>query len=160
MKKLIHKAIKYEYISIPSKLICNVDIIGISSPTPGQRVTARALWDTGAERSVITPEISRALGLIRVGNTKIYGVNKTSAAEIVKATIILPNNIRIPDMRVWVCNLIPNTDILIGMDIIGQGDFAISNAGGKTLFTFAIPPFEDKTDLYETAAAVNNGNGV
>ena len=46
------------------------------------------------------------------------------------------------------------------MDIIGQGDFAISNAGGKTLFTFAIPPFEDKTDLYEKADAVNKENGV
>ena len=58
-------------------------------------------------------------------------------------------------MRIWVCNLVPNTDILIGMDIIGRGDFAISNADGKTLFTFAVPPFEDKTDLYEKANLSN-----
>ena len=120
----------------------------------------RALWDTGAECTVITPEISNALDLIPIGNARIAGVNNISPAEIVKATVILPNNIRIPDMKIWVCNLIPNTDILIGMDIIDQGDFAISNAGGKTLFTFAIPPFEDKTDLYEKADAVNKENKV
>ena len=155
-----HRALKHEYIPITRKLIGEVAVIGISSPIPGQKVTARALWDTGAERTVITPEISRALGLIHIDTAKIYGVNNASPATIVRATIILPNNIRIPDMRVLVCNLIPNTDILIGMDIIGQGDFAISNAGGKTLFTFAIPPFEDKTDLYEKADAVNKENGV
>ncbi len=29
--------------------------------------------------------------------------------------------------------------VLIGMDIIGLGDFAISNHGGKTVFTFRAP---------------------
>jgi hypothetical protein len=46
------------------------------------------------------------------------------------------------------------------MDIILLGDFSISNGGGKTLFTFALPPFEKKTDHYEKAIAVNNRNKV
>jgi predicted aspartyl protease len=137
------------------KLITNVDVIGVSSPTPGQRVTARALWDTGAECSVISPQISHALGLIPIRNTRVYGVNNTSPAAIVKVTVILPNNIRIPNLAVLVCSLIPNTDMLIGMDIISRSDFAISNSGGKTLFTLAMPPFDDKTDLYEKAVSVN-----
>ena len=33
-------------------------------------------------------------------------------------------------------------DVLIGMDIISQGDFAISNYGGKTQFSFRIPSQE------------------
>jgi len=41
------------------------------------------------------------------------------------------------------------------MDIIQLGDFSISNGEGKTLFTFAMPPFESKTDLYEKALGVN-----
>lgn len=32
-----------------------------------------------------------------------------------------------------------NTDILIGMDIITLGDFAITNVGGKTVFSFRTP---------------------
>lgn len=32
-----------------------------------------------------------------------------------------------------------DTDIVIGMDVISQGDFAISNFEGKTIFTFRCP---------------------
>ena len=32
-----------------------------------------------------------------------------------------------------------NFDVLIGMDIIGSGDFAITNHKGKTVFSFRIP---------------------
>jgi hypothetical protein len=59
-----------------------------------------------------------------------------------------------------VCDLIGEIDLLIGMDIILLGDFSISNCGGKTLFSFAIPPFENKTDLYEKALAVNKSNEI
>jgi len=41
------------------------------------------------------------------------------------------------------------------MDIIQLGDFSISNGEGKTLFTFAMPSFESKTDLYEKAITEN-----
>jgi hypothetical protein len=34
------------------------------------------------------------------------------------------------------------TGVLIGMDIIGQGDFAISNYEGRTKFSFRIPTLE------------------
>lgn len=33
-------------------------------------------------------------------------------------------------------------DVLIGMDIISMGDFAVSNFDGKTQFTFRIPSQE------------------
>jgi hypothetical protein len=48
--------------------------------------------------------------------------------------------------------------MLVGMDIIRLGDFSISNGAGKTMFTFVMPPFENKTDLYEKAIAVNKKN--
>jgi hypothetical protein len=60
--------------------------------------------------------------------------------------------------RISVLNLIKDVDMLVGMDIIRLGDFSISNGAGKTLFTFAMPPFENKTDLYEKALAVNKQN--
>ena len=34
-------------------------------------------------------------------------------------------------------------DILIGMDIISKGDFAISNYNGKTQFSFRLPSQQD-----------------
>jgi hypothetical protein len=37
---------------------------------------------------------------------------------------------------------IQGVDMLIGMDIIQLGDFSISNFEKKTVFTFAIPPYQ------------------
>lgn len=39
--------------------------------------------------------------------------------------------------------------ILVGMDIIQQGDFLISNANGKTTFSFCLPSLKDQIDLLE-----------
>jgi hypothetical protein len=42
------------------------------------------------------------------------------------------------------------------MDIIMLGDFSISNgADEKTLFSFVIPSFTDKIDLFEKAVLIN-----
>ena len=38
---------------------------------------------------------------------------------------------------------ITGTDVLIGMDIISQGDFAITASQGETKFTFQIPSTHD-----------------
>jgi hypothetical protein len=35
-----------------------------------------------------------------------------------------------------------NCDIIIGMDIITQGDFAITNFGGNTFFSFRMPSIQ------------------
>jgi hypothetical protein len=83
-------------------------------------------------------------------------VNNTSIADVVKISVRLPNKVLVDDINATVCDLTPGIDMLIGMDIILSGDFAISNAGGRTLFTFAIPPFENKTDLYEKTLAQSN----
>jgi len=39
------------------------------------------------------------------------------------------------------------SEMLIGMDIISFGDFALSNGNDQTLFSFAVPPFKDKIDF-------------
>ena len=70
----------------------------------------------------------------------------------------MPNSVSIRGVRGSVCTIGGDADILIGMDIIKFGDLAISNGGGQTLFSFAIPPFENKTDLLEKANKTNKNN--
>jgi hypothetical protein len=53
--------------------------------------------------------------------------------------IELPNGARFCDLTVLECDLNPE-DVLIGMDIIAQGDMALSAAGGHTTFSFRKPP--------------------
>jgi len=51
---------------------------------------------------------------------------------------MLPNNVGIPFLQVTESVLL-GFDMLIGMDIISQGDFSISCPGGETVFSFQLP---------------------
>jgi hypothetical protein len=147
-----HFAFKSEYPYLSLRLITEAEICdALQSP---QKIKVSALWDTGAMLSAITPEVAQVLKLVPFNRVKVNGINNTSMADLVKVSIKLPNLVEVKNFNVTVCNLVKDVDLLIGMDIIQLGDFSISNGKGKTLFTFAMPPFEDKIDLYEKATTV------
>jgi predicted aspartyl protease len=106
-----------------------------------------ALWDTGAMVSVVSPEIVSKLGLDIVDTIQIAGINGESLAEVAIISIRFPSGAVIADVRVAVCNMSPGNEVIIGMDVITQMDIAITNGGGQTQFSFAIPPFDDKIDF-------------
>ncbi len=54
----------------------------------------------------------------------------------------LPNDVELQGLRVVLGNL-RNYDVLIGMDIIGLGDFAITHPRTETKFSFRIPSQAD-----------------
>jgi predicted aspartyl protease len=151
MPKIQRFAFKQDNAGHVNSLVTEVEVFH----APDRSIFIRALWDTGAMGSVITPKIGKALNLTPFNRIRVCGVNNTSIADVVKISVRLPNKVLIDDINVPICDLTPGIDMLIGMDIILSGDFAISNAGGRTLFTFAIPPFENKTDLYEKALATS-----
>lgn len=103
-----------------------------------------ALWDTGADRSCIKSTAAVRLGMHSsfAGRVDVEGVNSPEQSRrVYKGVLVLPNNIcfveqKLVDVDFWH----GKADILIGMDIISQGDFAILNGGGSTTFTFARPP--------------------
>jgi hypothetical protein len=45
-------------------------------------------------------------------------------------------------MRVTKGKLAAGSEMLVGMDVIGQGDFAVSNYEGRTCFSFRFPSAE------------------
>ena len=54
--------------------------------------------------------------------------------------IELPNDIEIKDVTVCESEIgAQKLDLIIGMNIISKGDFAISNYNNKTKFSFRIP---------------------
>ena len=55
--------------------------------------------------------------------------------------LFLPNNAALKALRVSEGS-IAGADMLIGMDVIGMGDFAITNCNGFTWWTFRIPSIE------------------
>ncbi len=98
-----------------------------------------AIWDTGATKSCITQRVVDDLHLISVGQTEMGTASGTATVDTYYVDIGLPNRIIIPNILVSCANLGRDLDVLIGMDIISLGDFAITNVGGKTTFSFRFP---------------------
>lgn len=97
-----------------------------------------ALWDTGATGSVISQNVVAQCGLKPTGMITTHGVHGPQDVETFLVNFYLPNTVAIPNVRVSM-GKIHGGEILIGMDIIGLGSFAVSNFHGKTTFTFRMP---------------------
>jgi hypothetical protein len=95
--------------------------------------------------------------LIPIASEVVSGVGGPQIIEVVRLAIKLPNDLYISSKRIGVCNMQSayNIDMLIGMDIIQLGDFHISNKGGKTRFSFVIPPLPNVYSLTVEAAKLN-----
>ena len=98
-----------------------------------------AIWDTGATGSVITQAVVDACGLAPTGITTVHHVHGSEQAETYLVNIALPQNVIFPGVRVTKGVLAGNADILIGMNIINKGDFAVTNLNGLTKFSFRLP---------------------
>lgn len=97
-----------------------------------------ALWDTGCSMTTIGRHVANDLELEAAQKISTNTVGGVVDANTYVVDILLPNVINIPSLLVQDGELV-GCDVLIGMDIIGQGDFAVSNILGETLFSFQIP---------------------
>ncbi len=61
-----------------------------------------------------------------------------SIVNVYAINLFLPNQVGFQFIKVTE-GVLNGTDLLIGMDIISRGDFAISNFAGKTTFSFRVP---------------------
>jgi len=101
-----------------------------------------ALWDTGATNSMITGRVASQCGLTPTGYTQVSTAGgMLDEAPTFLVDIYLPNRVRIENVKVAQGEL-GEIDLLIGMDIILLGDFAVTNLDGKTAFSFRMPSIE------------------
>lgn len=127
---------------IVTEVYVSSDIFGVNDTIQLESMNARpykAVWDTGATNSVITQKIIDELELEFIGMTKVRSVSHVVNSEVYLVCIYLPNGVSIPNLRVTKGSL-GDIDLLIGMDIIREGDFAITYNEGKTVFSFRMPP--------------------
>jgi hypothetical protein len=119
-----------------------------------QGKTYLALYDTGATHSSVSPKVVADLGLASVGaqNVGVGGGTLTTTAHLVN--IELPNKVMFPMMRLAKIALHEGIDALIGMDILGVGDFAVTHHNGKTTFSFCCPSRKE----IDFVAEVKDGN--
>lgn len=110
-------------------------------PNHGSTMNVKGIWDTGATGTVISQEVVAQLGLKPIGMTKVSGVNGQHNSEVFLVSLGLPNRVMFPEVRV-VKGQMGSANVLIGMDIITRGDFALTHHLGKTCFSFRIPSIE------------------
>lgn len=96
------------------------------------------IWDTGATGTVITSKVVKELGLIPISKTMIRSATELKEAFVYLLDLCLPNKFIIPGVEVTELPLY-GADLLIGMDIIREGDFSVTNVGRKTVLSFRMP---------------------
>jgi hypothetical protein len=101
----------------------------------------QAIWDTGATNSSISQAVIDGCGLKPTGKAQVIGANSTDLCDTYLINLGLPNTVGIPSLRVTRLILSKGIDVLIGMDVIVRGDFAITNLGGNTVFSFCMPSY-------------------
>ena len=89
------------------------------------------------------------------GHTTIAGVGGKIEAALTLMDLFLTPTFGVEFCPVYITDFPGNAEILISMDIISLGDFAVCNTDGKTSFSFAMPPFPDRIDLTDRAEAAN-----
>ena len=133
---------------------CHVsDVWDPSGPDPQPAVESFvAIWDTGATNSVISQKVVEACQLTPVGTTTVHhsqGVEE--GVPVFLINIILPNNVQFRGLPVNLGRLSGEAEVLIGMDIINRGDFAVTNRDDRTKFSFRIPSQADIDFVAEDA---------
>ncbi|MES2387287.1 MAG: retroviral-like aspartic protease family protein [Bacteroidota bacterium] len=112
----------------------------VSTDYKPEVIQVNGLWDTGANCSCISERVAKAL------NLKVHAQSIVEHAKGTDSRYTYAVNINIPKIGMPFYGLYVNEfnapddfDVLIGMDIINSGDFAISNFNGKTTLTFRVP---------------------
>lgn len=127
------------------------DLFGIEV----QKVQVNALWDTGASNSCISTRLANMLHLPNIGMTKIHSAGGIHDSRVFSVDFDLSEDL-IHLQSIEVNEFLQNDrfDVIIGMDIITLGDFSITNANGKSVFSYRIPPDAFPVDYVEM---VNKG---
>ena len=115
---------------------------GFNKAFKGFKKSYMALWDTGSTMTVISDELASKLNLEPVGEMVAETAGGRYKANKYILSLHLPNRLNIENVMIASGKLGPGIDILIGMDIITLGDFAITNYNNKTVFSFRFPSSE------------------
>lgn len=124
-----------------------VSMINVSALRNGANnsIPFKCLWDTGSSRTFITPRVADVLKLDVVDETISVrtGLGGRAMAEcrVAYMHVVLgavPLKIKTAILNAPASDT--DIDIVLGLDFITQGSFAISYDSGQLMFSFCYPP--------------------
>jgi hypothetical protein len=135
-------ALTHIHKGIASSIITPAEVTNIAN---NQTLKISGIWDTGATNSVITKITAKSLGLIPITMATVRGVHGEKKVNVYFVKITLNNNMININATVTECDELSDNNtvgMLIGMNIITLGDFAITNYGGNTTMSFRVPSLQ------------------
>jgi len=124
-----------------------------------ETVKTQGIWDTGATGTMITKSIAAGLGLLPVSTATVKGIYGKKEVNVYYVNIAFENKGITTKTKVFECEELSadnSVGMLIGMNIITMGDFAITNYQGNTTMSFRVPSLE-KIDF---AIDANEGSNL
>jgi len=115
-----------------------------------------ALVDTGATNTSISDRLAKKLCLRIIEQCRVDAAGGAHIANVYSIDVSLRG--MVPFTNIRSTEFVENDmfDIIIGMDILTQGDLAITNHDHRTVVSFRVPPDSKHTD-YVLAANDNVG---
>lgn len=110
----------------------------------------KAIWDTGATNSVISSTLAKEMGLIPIGKANTIGVHGQNVVDRYLVDVEIMQKVIIVNLEVSSGIVGPDGNqigFLVGMDIIAQGDFALTMENRKSVFTFRFPSKNQAIDF-------------
>ena len=140
-KQTVH-ALTHSHQGLANSIITPVEITNVFTE---QKTQTKGIWDTGATASVVTKSTAAALGLLPVTRTMVRGVHGNKEVNVYYVNITLNNKNITLNTQVTECDeLSPDNSVgmLIGMNVITMGDFAVTNYQGNTTMSFRVPSLQ------------------
>ncbi len=126
--------------AFPSCISCIETDIQLENPDTHKSLRLTAWWDTGSTNSCVSDDVADLLELKGVSGADVA----TQAEEVISCPVVI-GSMRIEDMLFERKRLLSvplaggrSPSVIVGMDIIGMGDFSIARNGAMSVFRFSI----------------------
>ena len=126
---------KKEYPCVVERVLTESDVY----TTDGRKFhTERAMWDTGADTTIIASRVVKELDLKPYMQGGIEGIGGATGSNVYMIHLAVPTGNMVTYIEAMESDF-DDIDVLIGMDVISLGDMVLTNADNKTTFQFRIP---------------------
>ncbi len=131
------RLLKIEYESIP-EMILNYSVHCFTSQFPQCRQYT-GIWDCGSSATRISQKVVQDLQLKPLGTVSVreFGASE-KIREVFSLSIALSPDIVFSDVRVTNGYFPPDFDVIIGLDLMTQGDFRLRKENGKMVVEFLV----------------------
>lgn len=116
-----------------------VESIKTEKDLPPSFDAVNVLWDTGSEVTLINPRVVKQLNLKSFSYTELDGIGGSETNKTYIIHIKLPTGDYAFNVEAIETANTGEYDVVIGMDIISFGDFALTNKNNKSMFSFRFP---------------------